>query len=200
MFPPADVQSSEVVQEEMCLSRTGSTLGEELTPESVTTFAEIKSNGTICPSSMGSEKPPFGCGCGKCAFFTFMAIGCPKPIPSASSFPYLDPSGFTPEQQQDLKELSVRLRIESKKINTKFQYLVSTTLTSLQKQQVTVSDFLPHLMTFGTDKPVLKDSQAPPLFNQRLDDLQKSRDLSEVFMGLKDYNVLFQLSSYRAYH
>ena len=46
-------------------------------------------------------------------------------------------------------------------------------------------------MTFGTDKPVLKHSQAPPLFNQRLDDLQKSRDLSEVFMGLKDYMSFF---------
>ena len=187
MFPPADVQSSETVQEEMCVSRTDSTLGEELTPESVTTSAEIKSNSTICPSSTGSEKPPFGCGCGECTFFTFMVTGCQKPTPSVSSFPYLDPSEVTPEQQQVLRR---RLRTESKRINMQFQYLVSTTLISLEKQQVTVHRFLPHLMTFGADEPVLKDSQAP-VFDQRLGDLEKAGDLLEVFMGLKDYMSFF---------
>ena len=179
MFPPADVQSSEAVQEEKCVSRTGSTLGEELTPESVTTIAEIKSN--------RSEKPPLGCGCGKCTFFTFMVTGCQIPTPSASSFPYLDPSEVTPEQQQVLRR---RLRTESRRINIQFQNLVSATLTSLQKQQVTVRDFLPHLMTFGADEPVLKDSQAP-VFDQRLSDLEKAGDLLEVFMGLKDYMSFF---------
>ena len=177
MFPPADVQSGETVQEEMCASRTGSTPGEELTPESVTASA----------SNKGSEKPPFGCGCGECTFFTFIVTGCQKPTPSASSFPYLDLSRLTPEQQRELRG---RLRAESKGINMKFQYLVSTTLTSLKKQQLTVSDFLPHLMTFGTDEPVLKHSQAP-VFDERLNDLQKAGELSEVFMGLKDYMSFF---------
>jgi len=152
VFPPADVQSSEAVQEEMYMSHASS-LGEELNPEGVTTSAETQSSSTICPSIKASEKPPIGCGCGECTFFTFMVTGCQKPTPSVSSFPYLDPKKVTPE----LKEvLSGRLRIESKRINLEFQHLVSTTLTSLQKQQVTVCDFLPHLMTFGTDKPVLK--------------------------------------------
>ena len=140
-----------------------------------------------CPSSLGSEKPPFGCGCGKCTFFTFMVIGCPKPTPSVSSLPYLDPSEVTPERQQVLR---TRLRTESKRINMQFQYLVSSTLTSLQKQCVTVCDFLPHLMTFGTDEPVLKDSHAP-VFDQRLSDLEKTENISEVFMGLKDYMSFF---------
>ena len=169
------------------MSHAGSTLGEELTSESVTTSAAIQSSSTIPPSSNGLEKPPFGCGCGKCTFFTFMVIGCPKPTPSVSSFPYLDLKGLTPEQQQDLRG---RLRTESKRINIQFQYLVSSTLTSLQKQCVTVCDFLPHLMTFGTDEPVLKDSQAP-VFDERLNDLRKAGDLSEVFMGLKDYMSFF---------
>ena len=156
MFPPADVQSSEAVQEEMCVSRTGSTLGEELTPESVTASAAIQSSSTICPSSKGSEKPPFGCGCGKCTFFDFIVIGCQKPIPSASSFPYLHLSGLTPEQQKNLKG---KLKKEFIKITTHFQYLVSTTLESLHEQGVTVREFLPHLMTLGTYDPVFKGAR-----------------------------------------
>ena len=166
---------------------SGSTLGDGFTPESMTTSAPIQSSSAICPSSTRSEKPPFGCGCGKCVFFTFIVIGCPEPIPSVSSFPYLDLRGLTPEQQQDLKG---RLRTESKRINMQFQYLVSTTLISLQKKCVTVCNFLPHLMTFGTNEPVFKDSQAP-VFNQRLNDLGKAEDLSDAFMGLKDYMSFF---------
>jgi len=177
----SSINTSRTMQEETRMSHTGSTLGEEFTPETMTT------NKAIQTSSMGSEKPPFGCSCGKCTFFTFMVTGCQKPTPTASSFPYLDPSEVTPEQQKVLRR---RLRTESKHINNKFQYLVSTTLTSLKKRHVAVCDFLPHLMTFGTDEPVLKHSQAP-VFDQRLNDLQKARDLSEVFMGLKDYMSFF---------
>jgi len=50
------------------------------------------------PPSGESQKPPFGCGCGKCTFFTFIERGCPNPIPTSSSFPYLDLSRLTHEQ------------------------------------------------------------------------------------------------------
>jgi len=183
VFPPADVQSGEAVQEEMCVSRTGSTLGEELTPESVTAGAAIQSNSTNYPSSKGSERPPFGCGCGKCTFFNFIVIGCPKPIPSASSFPYLHLSGLTPEQQQNLKG---KLKKEFIKITTHFQYLVSTTLESLQEQGVTVREFLPHLMTLGTYDPVFKDSQEPVL-RQQFRNLEKAENISEIFWIFKEY-------------
>ena len=175
------------VNTSMAMSHAGSTLGEELTSENLTTSAAIQSSNTNPLSNLGSEKPPFGCGCGKCTFFTFMVIGCSKPTPSISSLPYLDPSEVTPERQQVLR---TRLRTESKRINMQFQYLVSSTLTSLQKQCVTVCDFLPHLMTFGTDEPVLKGSHAP-VFDQRLSDLEKTENISEVFMGLKDYMSFF---------
>jgi len=191
MLPSTDVQSSvstsKAMYEEMCVSRTGSGQCVSHTSESLTTSAPIQSSRFISPSSNGSEKPPFGCGCGECTFFTLMMTGCQKPTPSVSSFPYLDPSEVTPEQQQVLRR---RLRTESKRINMQFQYLVSTTLISLEKQQVTVRRFLPHLMTFGADEPVLKDSQAP-VFDQRLSDLEKAGDLLEVFMGLKDYMSFF---------
>jgi len=171
----------------MCMSHAGSTLGEEFTSQSSITSTAMKASSTIPSLSRESEKPPFGCGCGKCTFFTFTVLGCPKPIPSVSSFPYLDLSGLTHEQEQELRG---RLRTEFKRITIQFQYLVSITLTSLQKQHVTVRDFLPHLMTFGTYEPVLKDSEAP-VFGEQLINLQKAENLSEVFMGLKDYMSFF---------
>ena len=167
----------------MHASHSGSTL----TSESLTTSAPIQSSNTIPPSSKGSEKPPFGCGCGKCTFFNFIVIGCPKPIPSASSFPYLHLSGLTPEQQQNLKG---KLKKEFIKITTHFQYLVSTTLESLQEQGVTVRDFLPHLMTLGTYDPVFKDSQEPVL-RQQFKNLEKAESISDIFWILKDYMSFF---------
>ena len=77
-----------------------------------------------------SDKLPFGCGCGKCTFFSLIERGCPLPIPSASSFPYLDLSGLTHEQQQQLRG---RLRFESQEIMLRFQGLVSSTILSLKK-------------------------------------------------------------------
>ena len=59
------------------------------------------SEGPTHPLSESSQKPPFWCGCGKCTFFSFIERGCPTPIPSASSFPYLDLSGLTLEMQCD---------------------------------------------------------------------------------------------------
>jgi len=53
--------------------------------------------------SEGSQKPPFGCGCGKCTFLSYIESGCPNPIPAASSFPCLDFSRLTHEQQQELR-------------------------------------------------------------------------------------------------
>ena len=79
-------------------------------------------------NSKVSQKSPFGCGCGKCTFFSFIESGCPSPIPSASSFPYLDLSGLTHEQQQELRG---RLRSESREIMIRFQELVSATIESV---------------------------------------------------------------------
>ena len=89
-------------------------------------------NNTTPPPSEGTEKPPFGCGCGKCTFFSFIERDCPTPIPSASSFPYLDLSGLTHEQQQELRG---RLKFESQQIMMQFQDLVSATMNSLIRQK-----------------------------------------------------------------
>ena len=147
----------------------------------------MQNSSTIPSSSKGSEKPPFGCGCGKCTFFTFISIGCPKPRPSATAFPYLDLSRLTPEQQQILKG---KLQYETRHITIQFQYLVSGTLKSLKEQCVTVDDFIPHLMVLGTYSPVFKDAQVP-VFRQQFKDLEKAKSISEIFWILKDYLSFF---------
>ena len=142
---------------------------------------------TSAPPSEGSQKPPFGCGCGKCTFFSFIERGCPTPIPSTSSFPYLDLSGLTHDQQQDLK---ARLRFESEKIMMQFQKLVSATIESLNRQNVSRDKLLSHIMTLGTLKPVFEEPQVPAL-HYRFKELKAAKTIYEFFLVLNDYFSFF---------
>ena len=133
-----------------------------------------------------SEKPPFGCGCGKCTFFSFLERGCPKPIHTASSFPYLDLSGLTHEQQQELRG---RLCFESQEIMMQFQKLVSATILSFERQQIPLHKLRSHVMTLGAFTPVHEGPQKPALDNH-FKDLQAANTASEIFWVLRD-NISF---------
>ena len=146
------------------------------------------SGGSTSPlPSEGPEKPPFGCGCSKCTFFRFIEKGCPTPIPSASSFPYLDLSGLTHQQQQELKG---RLRFESQKIMIRFQELVSATIKSLKRQCVPLDDLVSHVMTLGAFDPVFKEPQVP-LFRYCFQKLKAADTIPKVFLVLNDYFSFF---------
>ena len=108
--------------------------------------------------SKGSEKPPFGCGCGKCTFFSFIERGCPTPFSPANSFPYLNLSGLTHEQQE---VLIGRLRFESEKMMMRFQELLSVTVKSLIRQSISHDELVVHVMALGAFKPVFKKPQVP---------------------------------------
>ena len=138
-------------------------------------------------SPAASGKPPFGCGCGKCTFSNFIERGCPNPIPSASSFPYLDLSGLTHEQQQ---ELSGRLRFESQEIMMQFQKLVSTTIRSLRNKKIPLADLVSDIMTLGAFDPVYKQRQVPA-FHHYFNNLQRADTVSKVFLVLADYFSFF---------
>ena len=141
-------------------------------------------------SSLQSEelqKPPFGCGCGKCTFFSFIERGCPTPIPSASSFPYLDLRGLTHEQQQELRG---RLWSESQEIMIQFQELVSATIESLIIQKASPDKLVSHVMTLGAFKPVFKEPQVP-LFQYCFPKLEAADTIPKVFLVLKDYFSFF---------
>ena len=142
---------------------------------------------TSPPPSERSQRPPFGCGCGNCTFFSFIERGCPTPIPSASSFPYLDLSGLTHEQQQELRG---RLRSESQKIMIRFQELVSATIKSFKRRCVPLDELVSHVMTLGAFDPVFKEPQAP-VFRLCFQELKAADTIPKVFMILNDYFSFF---------
>ena len=154
---------------------------------SLATSAARPSSSTSPTLSDQSQKPPFGCGCGKCTFFSFIERGCPTPIPSASSFPYLDLSGLTHEQQHELRG---RLRFESRVIMMRFQELVSATIKSLIKQNVPLDELTSHVMTLGAFDPVFKEPQVP-LFQYCFRELKTADTIPKVFLVLKDYFSFF---------
>ena len=139
------------------------------------------------PPSERSQKPPFGCGCGKCTFFSFIQKGCPMPIPSTSSFPYLNLSGLSKQQQQ---ELEGRLRFESREIMMRFQELVSATIKSLITRNVPLDELVSHVMTLGAFDPVFKEPQVP-LFQYCFRELKAADTIPKIFLVLKDYFSFF---------
>ena len=155
--------------------------------ESPSTSSVRHSGNTTPSSSEESQKPPFGCGCGKCTFFRFIERGCPTPIPSASSFPYLDLSGLTSEQQQELRGM---LRFESQKIMIRFQELVSATIKSFKRRCVPLDELVSHVMALGAFDPVFKEPQVP-LFQFCFQKLEAADTIPKLFLVLKDYFSFF---------
>ena len=150
----------------------------------------VARHGSTSPSpSRVSQKPPwpFRCGCGKCTFFKFIERGCPMPIPSASCFPYLNLSGLTNEQQQELK---IRLQFESQKITIRFQELVSATMESLIRRNVSHKKLFSHVMTLRAFDPVFKEPRVP-LFRHRFEELEAASTIYEIFLVLNDYFSFF---------
>ena len=158
-----------------------------LDSESPTLSAVRPSGSTSPPPNVRCKKSPFGCGCGKCTFFSFIESGCPTPIPSASSFPYLDLSGLTHEQQQELRG---RLRFESQDIMIRFQELVSATIKSFQRRCIPLDELVSHVMTLGAFDPVFKEPQVP-LFQYCFQELKAADTIPKVFLVLKDYFSFF---------
>ena len=100
-----------------------------------------------------TQKPPFGCGCGKCTFFSFILKCCPKPTPTASSFPLLYFDRLTDDQQQELKD---RFWSESRSILMRFRELVSATMKSLIRQNISPDDLKSHVIYLRSFNPVRK--------------------------------------------
>ena len=156
-------------------------------PESPTIIAARQKGSASPPPSEGSQNPPFGCGCGKCTFFSFIERGCPTPIPSKSSFPYINLSGLSHEQEE---ELTGQLQFESQKIIMRFQELLSATVKSLIRQNISQDELLIHVMALGAFKPVFKESQVPA-FHHCFKELKAADTIPKVFLVLKDYFSFF---------
>ena len=122
---PQTSKQAPIRSQDSCTSRTVS--DDVFTSEG----ASVSPRHSSSTQSEGSQKPPFGCGCGKCTFFSFIESGCPNPIPSARAFPYLDLSGLTHEQRETLTS---RLRFESRDIMFKFEHVKSVAMRSLMRR------------------------------------------------------------------
>ena len=89
-----------------------------------------------------------------------LETGSPPPTSTTSSFPYLNTSGLTPEQQERLK---IRLCVESEDIERKFSHLQSRVYESLRERNVPVGRLVTHLLSLCAFDPVFKGSQKPAL-------------------------------------
>ena len=182
--PVKEEKSESVETHDQLTDKIGQPLPDSESP--AVSAAQHNSN-TSPPSSEGSQKAPFGCGCSKCTIFSFLESGCPTPIPSASSFPYLDVSGLTHEQQLDLRG---RLRFESQEIMLRFQELVSATIKSFKRRCIPLDELVSHVMTLGAFDPVFKKPQAP-VFCQCFKELKAADTIPKVFITLNDYFSFF---------
>ena len=108
------------------------------------------------------------------------------PISSGSSFPYLNLSELTHEQQQEFRAM---LQFESKQIEQKFQMLVLATIESLEEQSVPLDDLVSHVMSLGTFGSVFSESQVP-VFHHYFEELQVAT-IREFFMVLGDFFSFF---------
>ena len=106
---------------------------------------------------------------------------------ATSSFPYLQESGLTPEQQEGL---SIRLCVESEDIVRKFGRLHSRVYESLCERNVPVDKLVTHLLSLGALDPVYKDSQKPALhyFSQ---ELRSAQSIEDVLYIISDYISFF---------
>ena len=116
-----------------------------------------------------------------------LSTGSPTPTFTTRSFPYLEESGLTPEQQE---RLSTRLRVESEDIVRKFWRLHSRVYESLRQRNIPVDRLVVHLLSLGAFDPVMKDSQKPVLqtFSQ---EFRNAGSIEDVLFAIKDYFSFF---------
>ena len=107
--------------------------------------------------------------------------GSTSPLPS-KGFPYLDLSGLTHEQQQELRK---KLQFESEQIKQRFQELVSDITKSFEKRCVPLDDLVTHVMSLGAFEPPINVPQVP-VFRDYFEKLKVAKTIPEVFMVLDD--------------
>ena len=146
------------------------------------TASAVQHNGNTNTPPSGRSQPPFGCGCGKCTFLSFLEKHCPTPISSVSPFPYLNLSGLNDQQ---LQELQGKLQLESEEIMIQFQELVSATIESLIQRNVLPKELLCHVMTLGAFGPVFKEPQVP-VFCHCFKELKAANTIYDIFLVLND--------------
>ena len=104
---------------------------------------------------------------------------------SKDTFPKL--GELTDERQKDFMD---RLAFESQVIMMQFQKLVSETMESLIRQNVSLYRLVAHVMTLGAFDPVYIKPQLS-LFQDRYTELKAADTIPEIFLVINDYFSFF---------
>lgn len=139
-------------------------------------------------TSAAAEEPKssYGCGCGNCSRIDFVSGKCPKPLPSASMFPFLNVQGMSVHETKRLKS---KLHRDFQDINEKYADLTADVRKSLENQNITPEELSHILMDLRVFTHLHDDSQ--PMFGDRYKELKKVKNIGEIFEILRDYGSFF---------
>lgn len=127
----------------------------------------------------------FGCGCGRCSLTTFLDKGCPEPVKSLSSFPYLQTQGLNHGEVMILKG---RLYNEFQLMTRAFSKFNFSICMSLIYREVPVKMLARVLRDLRAFQPSECDS---PLLRDRFEAIKGAEDIDEVFDILAEYVSFF---------
>ena len=115
----------------------------------------------------------------------FVSGKCPKPLPSASMFPFLNIQGMS---VHDIKRLSSKLHRDFQDINEKYADLTADVRKSLESR-ITPEELSHILMDLRVFTHLHNDSQ--PMFGDRYKELRSAKNIGEIFEIMRDYGSFF---------
>ena len=137
-------------------------------------------------------KLPFSCGCGECPPLDFFSnpYSCPNPLPTISKFPYLDTSGLTEEERDDLE---IQLNEDYLSINQEYASFAISLRRSLKEQNVSPVELADCLMELRGYEPLSNSSKEKGvcLLENRYNEIKEAKDITRVFEILSDYSSFF---------
>jgi len=116
---------------------------------------------------------------------SFLDKGCPQPVKTLSSFPYLQTAGLTEAEAMILKG---RLYNEFQLMTRRFSCFNTAVCKSLIQREITVKELvrvLRDLRAFQASEPNV------PLLRDRFSEIMEAKDIDDVFNILADYVSFF---------
>lgn len=137
-------------------------------------------------------KLPFSCGCGECPALDFFtdSHSCPNPLPTVSKFPYLDTSGLTEEEHEDLE---IQLNDDFLGINHKYAAFTASLRKSLKDRNISPMELADSLMDLRGHQPLSESpgGKGVGLLENRYSEIKDAESITRVFEILSDYCSFF---------
>ena len=111
-------------------------------------------------------------------------LGCPDPLPTGTTFPFLeDAEGLDERQKEELKE---QLKESTEGIMKAYYSLLSSFFMSLKQRTVSVDDVKTHLMVLNVYNDDSEEQQS--LFQDQMDALKNAVTMNAVFDVLQGFS------------